>query len=84
MQDEIDEGAVEVSDENQANETSDHAKKFNFIIASNTASEVVCDLLMKFSNEGAGNQAGDACEEPAPTERPNCHELIVACFFKLA
>lgn len=81
MQNEIDESTVEIGDENQANETSDHAKKFNFIVASNATSEIVCDLLMKFSNEGASNQADDTREEPAPTERPNCHELIVACFF---
>jgi len=59
---------VEICHADEAADDGDDAPEFDFFVAADAASEVVCDLAMKTHRKEACNRDGDTAEEPAPFE----------------
>ena len=68
MEDEVEEKRVEIAHEDHAKDNGDDTKKFHLIITLYAMRKIVCDCAMKFYDENAGDNHGDAAKEPAPTK----------------
>ena len=68
MEDEVEEKRVEIAHEDHAKDDGDDTKKLYLIIALYAMRKIVCDCAMKFDDENAGDNHGDAAKEPAPTK----------------
>lgn len=61
---------MEVGHDDEANDTSDDAKKFDAVEATDAAGEIVGDLLVKDNDGGTGGKDDDAEHKPTNGEFP--------------
>ena len=69
---------MELGDEDKTKDTGAEPEEFDFTVASDAASKIVGDFLVKNYNENAGCKDGDTTKKVAPIESPKFHGLIIA------